>query len=119
MDKDSAEEVTLRLTARQWATIDATIDNVVAVAVVDPDDEDTVARGRAIRQVGWDQVPWVDGELPPMKQEIAIRLTRAQWTRTLTQLEDTVPVLRDIGEVESERLTRDAISVVREQLDLG
>lgn len=54
-----------------------------------------------------------------MGQEIAIRLSRAQWTRTLTQLEDTLPVLRDIGEVESERLTRDAASVVREQLDLG
>lgn len=110
------ETVQVRLSAREWATVDATVDNVVAVAAVELD-EVTVTRGRAIRQAGWDQVPWVDGDWPPMEQNITIDLRDDQWRWTVVQLRQSCALNAEIGERESERLGREALAALSRQLD--
>ncbi len=57
----------VQLTARQWATIDPCMDNAIKNAIDAASDPEPA---QAIRQAGWDQVPWV-GEgrrWPPMEQ---------------------------------------------------
>jgi hypothetical protein len=78
MDGRLNEPVTLQMSARVWADIDAGVDNAVSLAAQDGD-EQVMYIGQTIRQAGWDQVPWVNGNWPPMNQIISIRLTRAQW----------------------------------------
>jgi hypothetical protein len=51
---------------------------IVSLAAVDGD-EQAVGIGQAVREAGWGQVPWVNGNWPPVDQIISIRLTRAQW----------------------------------------
>lgn len=57
------EPIALQMSARIWAGIDAGIDNVVSLAAVDGD-ERSVRIGQSIREAGWDQVPWVNGDWP-------------------------------------------------------
>lgn len=81
--------ISLELTARQWATIDARMDNVVSNAI-DFDDEQAVQVGTAIRRAGWDQVPWIEGEWPPMEQVITITLSLPQWRFVATELTEAI-----------------------------
>jgi hypothetical protein len=106
------EPISLRLTARVWATIDAQVDNTISMAVVDGPEE-FVRTGQAIRQAGWDQVPWVDGEWPPMDQEIAIALTRDQWEFALGQVDDSTTGYESIGDSLSAQLGRDVVIALR------
>ena len=98
--------------ARTWATIDAEMDNTIALAVVDCP-EHAVTMGSAIRQAGWDQVPWVEGGWPPMTQEITISLTKRQWEFAADRLGGTIPVCASIGDHESEQLCRTALTTIR------
>lgn len=92
MESHLEEPITLQMSARIWAGIDAGIDNVVSLAAVDGD-EQSVRIGRAIRQAGWDQVPWVNGDWP-LDQSISIRLTRAQWQFAADEPRKSIPHLR-------------------------
>lgn len=65
MDDLPEELITVQMPARIWAGIDAGVDNVVSLAAVDGH-EQAVRVGEAIREAGWDQVPWANGEWPPM-----------------------------------------------------
>ena len=58
-------DIALQLTARQWATIDATMDNVAQDAQDSYEDPEPAG---AIREAGRQQVPWVgrDRRWPPM-----------------------------------------------------
>jgi hypothetical protein len=108
-------ELSLRLTARQWATIDADMDNAAAQARDTFGDD---APARAIRQAGWDQVPWVGPtkEWPADTQVITIRLTREQWEFVLAFLRGSAPVYEELGDETSLRLGQDAANAVQEQL---
>jgi hypothetical protein len=111
MDSRLEEPITLRMTARIWAGIDAGIDNVVSLAAVDGD-EQAVSIGRAIREAGWGQVPWVNGNWPPMDQIISIRLTRAQWRFAADEARKSIAVYEGLHDDESAQLSRDALAVI-------
>ncbi len=110
-----SEDVSLRLSARIWAGIDGDIDNVVSLAAV-KGDEEALRIGSAIRQAGWDQVPWIDGEWPPDDQMIKITLTRGQWRFVVAESERSTPIYEELGDTESVELGREAVKTVTEQL---
>jgi hypothetical protein len=99
------------MSARIWAGIDATADNVASTAVV-AEDERTFRFAQAIREAGWDQVPWVNGNWPPMDQIIAIRLTRAQWQFCADEARKSITICEEIHDEESAQLGRDALAVI-------
>jgi hypothetical protein len=105
------DPVTLVLPARTWSGMDGGVDNAVSEAAVEGD-EATVSTGSAIRQAGWDQVPWVDGEWPPDEQEIEITLTRAQWAFVRNVNVEDLPVYEELEDEESAQLCRDALAVL-------
>ena len=109
------EVATVRLAAHLWSAIDAEMDNAVSVAVVDGEDE-TVALGDAVRDVGGAQVPWVDGQWPPMEQEISISLPRSHWEFVAVRLDDSAPRYERLGYQESLDLCRRARAAIAEQV---
>jgi hypothetical protein len=111
MDDLLDEPVTLQMSARIWAGIDAGVDNVVALAAQNGD-EQVMHIGQTIRQAGWDQVPWVNGDWPPMNQIIAIRLTRAQWRFAADEARKSIDVCEALHDAESAQLSRDALAVI-------
>jgi len=107
----TGESISVRLTARQWATIDAGMDNAVSNAIDFLDDR-SVEIGGSVRQAGWDQVPWIEGEWPPMEQVITIALSASQWRFVITDLDDSVrrgERRRDQQELDLVRSARDAL----------
>jgi hypothetical protein len=115
---DSDEVLSLSLTARQWATIDATLDNSEQNAI---DSGDDPARASVIRHAGWDQVPWVGPEKawPPDDSVVVISLRRTQWDHALAEVRlsasrwersggvadpPVLPLLRDAEHALHERL---------------
>lgn len=110
---DARDDVVVRvdMPARVWSGIDGAVDNVVALAAQNGD-EATVEVGQRIRQAGWDQVPWVDGAWPPMNQVIPIRLTMAEWTFAADHVRRGIPIYEELGDAESARLGRDALTVI-------
>lgn len=115
MATDDNGLVTVRLTARVWSGIDGGVDNAISLAAV-AGEEGVVAMGSGIRQAGWDQVPWVDGEWPPMGQIIAISLAREQWIFAVDEARESLPVYEEIGDDESADLGRQAIVVITNAL---
>jgi hypothetical protein len=111
MNMPAEEPVTLRMSARVWAGIDAGIDNVMSTAAV-AGDERTLSIGRAIREAGWAQVPWMDGNWPPMDQIIAIRLTRAQWRFAADEARRSIAIYEELHDEESAQLKRDALALL-------
>jgi hypothetical protein len=111
MDSRLEEPITLRMTARIWAGIDASVDNVVSLAVV-VGDEQAASIGQAIREAGWDQVPWMNGNWPPMDQIISIRLTRARWQFAADEARKSVVVCEELHDDESAQLSRDALALI-------
>ena len=108
-------ELSLRLTARQWATIDANMDNVASQAR-DTFGDDGPAR--AIRQAGWDQVPWVGPakDWPEDKHVLTIRLTHEQWEFALTCLRSSAQVYEELRDETSLQLGQDAEDAIQTQL---
>jgi hypothetical protein len=109
------EVVNVELPARLWGGIDATVDGVISMATVDGDTE-RAQIGRAIRGAGWAQVPWVDGEWPPMDQTINITLTRRQWQFAIEQVRDTIPIVESIDDQDSLVILQGAVAAVTPQL---
>lgn len=107
--------VTIDLPARLWSCVDANIDNVVSLAVVDGPESD-VETGDVIRDAGSAQVPWVDGQWPPMNQEIAISLAESQWRWALHHVEDHLASYERIGDQESLELGQAAAAAIRHGL---
>ncbi|WP_037305617.1 hypothetical protein [Amycolatopsis orientalis] len=105
------EPITLRMPAGVWAGIDAGIDNVVSL-VAEDGDEDAVRVGESIRKAGWDQVPWVEENWPPLDQVIAIRLTRAQWRFAADDARESIPVHEKLHDAKSAQLCRDAVALI-------
>ena len=107
--------ISLQLTARQWATIDAVMDNVSHNARDSFEDPEPA---HAIREAGWQQVPWVgpDRQWPPMEQVITIVLRRYQWQLALDELAAADPISADLGDLDSLRLGRDAREAIIRQL---
>jgi hypothetical protein len=75
----------LRLTTRQWATIDATMDNLASNAAGNGKDDQPA---RSIREAGWKQVPWVGAtkQWPADDEILTITLIRDQWDLAVQQL---------------------------------
>ncbi|MCR3750519.1 hypothetical protein [Lentzea californiensis] len=111
MDGLLDEPVTLQMPARVWAGIDAGVDNVVSLAAEDGD-EQAMYIGQTIRQAGWDQVPWVNGDWPPMNQIISIRLTAAQWRFAADEARKSIAVYEELHDDESAQLSRDALAII-------
>ena len=105
------EPITLQMSARIWAGIDASADNVVSLAAVGGDEE-ALRIGKAIREAGWDQVPWVNGAWPPMDEIISIRLTRAQWLFAADDARKSVAIHEELRDEVSAQLCRDALAVI-------
>ena len=107
--------IALQLTVRQWATIDATMDNAAHNAR-DSFEDPEPAHG--VREAGWQQVPWVgqDRQWPPMDQVLTISLRRDQWELALDVLAADDPIYEDLGDLESLRLGRDAREAISRQL---
>lgn len=116
MATDNRDILALALPARVWATIDAEVDTVVSLAALDLD-QALVDQGAAIRQAGWDQVPWVNGDWPPFDQQITIALTRAQWLLAVSHLQRSQPIYQELGGHESVELGRTALAILTDQLD--
>lgn len=111
MDGLLDEPVALQMSARIWAGIDAEVDNVVSLAA-EHGDEQVVYIGQTIRQAGWDQVPWVNGDWPPMNQIISIRLTRAQWRFAANEARKSIAVYEELHDDQSAQLSRDALALI-------
>lgn len=111
MEGRLGDPVTLRMSARTWAGIDARADNVASSAAVNLDQR-TLRIARAIREAGWDQVPWVDGDWPPMDQVIAIRLTRAQWRFAADDARKSIAMNEELCDEQSAQLAWDALAVI-------
>ena len=111
MNARDEDLVTLNMPARIWAGIDAGVDNAVSTAAQNGD-EATVEVGQRIRQAGWDQVTWVDGDWPPMDQMISIRLTVAEWRFAADDARNCVPIYEALGDEVSAQLGRDALAVI-------
>ena len=79
-------------------------------------DSEAVLMGGQIRQAGWDQVPWVDGQWPPMNEVITIRLTSSEWLFAVDQLRQDTPVYESLGNREAVELGLAALDVVLAQL---
>ena len=105
----------MQLTARQWATIDATMDNAAHSA---RDSFEDAEPAHAIREARWQQVPWVgqNRRWPPMEQVLTISLRRDQWQLALQQLAAAAPVYEELGDLESLHLGRDAREAISRQL---
>jgi hypothetical protein len=69
-----------------WHCIDGTMDNIVAVEVVEGDPDNVVDLAQSIRQAGWDQIarggPW-----PHEDVVVSMSLSPEQWTFVLASLE--------------------------------
>lgn len=75
-------------------------------------DEQAVRIGRAIRKAGWSQVPWVNGDWPPMDQVISIRLTRAEWQFAADEARKNIAGYEQLQDDESAALSRKALAVI-------
>lgn len=104
------DALTVRLTARSWSVVDATMDNVGWAARFDEDAE-LDATALAVRQAGWDQVAWVDGEWPPMDQVLDIRLSAGLWNLVIAQLRRSLE-----RPVDDEALVRAALTELESRL---
>ena len=111
MDDSSGDLITLHMPVDIWAGIDGEVDNVVSMAVVDGD-EHVVRVGQAIREAGWEQVPWVDGQWPPMDQVLPICLSRGQWELAGEWTRQSLPVYEELQDEESAQGCRDALAVI-------
>ncbi len=109
--------VPVDLPARSWSVVDATMDNVAhnSIFAYDPEAEQRGKTAQAIRQAGWDQVPWVgpDREWPPMTEVITIALTAYQWQFAMSWVGESVSNPVDDESVEP---CSAALAVVRPQL---
>ncbi len=114
MSTDSG--IAVELPAGMWAGIDADVDNAVSMAAVDGD-EQTVTMGSAIREAGWAQVPWVNGQWPPLDQLIRISLSHAKWDFAVDQLRSSRASYLRLGDHEQVRLTDETVTLVTAQLD--
>lgn len=105
----------LSLTARQWATVDASMDNAAWAERASGGDDGPV---RAIRQAGRDQVPWVGPEKqwPADEEAMTISLTPDQWEFVVRCLERDAPSYEELGDGTSLALGRDAECAIRAQL---
>ena len=109
------EPIVLRMSARTWSGIDASADNAAATARANGD-EHTEHTARAVREAGWDQVPWVDGQWPPMDQVISIQLTRVQWRFAAEQARRSLLLSEMLHDEQSAQLARDALAVIEPAL---
>lgn len=121
-------DIRLGLTARQWATIDAQMDNSAYLMR-----EGAVARGevaecdmprlgflglddlpKSIRQSGSAQVPWVgpDQVWPPDEQVLSIELSDSQWQFIATELRKAAGIYGRLGDRTSQGLSLDALSAI-------
>lgn len=120
--------IQLDLTIRQWATIDAQMDNSAylmresAAARGDVSEQDMPRLGSlgldelpiGIRESGSAQVPWVgpDKVWPPDEQVLSIELMDSQWQFIAIELREAVGVYEQLGDQVSQRLTADALRVI-------
>jgi len=104
--------VPVTLTARQWATIDATMDNAVHAAIDDYLDH---APAMEIREAGWAQVPWVGAEKqwPPDGQLISIELSDDQWDLVFAELASSDASYVRLGDEAGRALGQDAAAALR------
>jgi hypothetical protein len=109
--RDDDDPVTLNMSARIWAGIDAGVDNAISLAAQNGD-EATVQVAQRIRQAGWDQVPWVNGGWPPPEQVISICLAPAEWTFAADEGRHSIPIYEELGDETSAQLCRDALAVI-------
>lgn len=120
--------IRIDLTVRQWATIDAQMDNSAylmregAAARGDVSERDMPRLGslglddlpKSIRQSGSAQVPWVEPDKvwPPDEQVLCIELSDSQWQFIARELRRAVTVYQELGDEMSRRLSEDALSVI-------
>ena len=64
--------------AREWAVIDAVLDNAINYAV-GQGDRFAVRQGREVRRAARNQLPLVGGNWPPMDLVISLTLDDLQW----------------------------------------
>jgi hypothetical protein len=108
--------ISMRMTARQWATVDATMDNAAQAAIDEYEDD---ALPVSVREAGWAQVPWIgdDRSWPPDERIITIVLSREQWDLVVTALAADDAVYDQLNDHESVDLGRDAHRIITQQLD--
>ena len=110
---EQSDTLMIRMTARTWATIDGEMNSTGSTSRVDGPQE-WARMADEIRHEGRRQVPWVNGQWPPMAQQIKVSLTREQWTFILDRTEASTPIYREIGDDESADLGVDAARTLRE-----
>lgn len=80
---------------------DSLMDNAGSSARQSGVHDGTSAETSTIRQAGWDQVPWINGQWPPMDQVLTIRLSGARWRFALWHVTEWLEKYADEDELET------------------
>lgn len=102
------------LTAKQWSTIDAVMDNVAANARITG--EPSEARADSIREAGVAQLP-LSRPWPPGDDLVSVTLPEEDWKFVLDSLEASEKINEELGLQESLTVVRSAREAVRSQLN--
>lgn len=109
---EQQDRVTVRMTVRDWATVDAELDNTSSGSRVDgPQGKADLAD--AIRDAGRVQVPWQGQDWPPMSDWLDVTLSRSQWAFALAEVEGSISVYEELDDQESADLGRAAAAAIR------
>lgn len=104
---DDETTILISIECRLWLTVDGTLDNSVAIAAVDGDEE-TVERGRRVRHAGWaamrsapetNAIGW-----PPPEYSLPVRASRSDWRFVIAQLARWEAVPGDTGDPDARRI---------------
>jgi hypothetical protein len=76
------------LTVRQWQYIDAGLDNDRALAYQNEGSSPETALVESIREAGWEQLSAPSGDWLPETDVVEISLTRLQWMRVQSHVEE-------------------------------
>jgi hypothetical protein len=108
--------IALQVPSHVYATVDSQMHNAASSAIATDDDE-REDLASSINEASEAQVPWVDGNWPPMDQVLTISLTRAQWSFVVRELEDAYELAESAGtSLEIRGFLQNAIYVVTAQL---
>lgn len=113
--EDVTEAITIEMSVRIWAGIDASLDNLADGSNEDGSFEDA-ALADEIREAGAAQVPFVDGEWPPSTQLLKITLTQSQWQVIVSGSAEEVDAYEAVGDTESVELARAAKAAIEPHL---
>ncbi|MGQ0845577.1 MAG: hypothetical protein ACT4QF_15755 [Sporichthyaceae bacterium] len=105
----------VHLSVAQWSIVDAALNNAESDSDL-TNDEPSAEMARSIRQAGWDQIPQVDGQLPPLESHVTVVLPRSQWVFALGEVESTAGMCQELGLHDLAETAQEVVTAVLPQL---